>query len=549
MPRRKKEKVPITAMDETVLEEVLRIKEFGGPNEGATASTIAGTIWNADDAYDAVLMIMKPSKTKLVKAAEMGAVIARVVALACQEARAVHGAVAIQSYKKFFYYLGAIGPSEAMLHHATSHLSRWGGFDVEIDHYVAVAQQKTEKDAEYPIDADYSIYAQLQEQQDSLGCGDLLNWQAVWKYGVRQDFDYPQYMHKSGKFDDFTNFLLRWDSGCDIRPTDHLKLAEHKGDFAAYMEKHFDSQKDSDIFNPGPASQKSQMVSTSEVPVSDMGGAYYVARRRLPTTKFAHLQRYRNEYSRKEKQEFFNPYHDFDQLDHRSIEKAIAGYATGSAMFWTLFALDSMCNGGAAVQNLAGRAKHWKKLGKVGLLPINTDCMIIAEQLAEEFLAGKSYRLRPWAGAKDRSLAIQEPKNLKKHLWWKEWREQSPSTLIHAIPHMPGAGEKAEEEAEVKKKWEGSWGINPNRAAPLDEKPLELIPEQEAPVRDGKIKKTKSWADQQIEVDEEEESTKPNSPGDPNSRNSTRKDLMELDFTPMAAAAEHREAMRNQFYL
>ena len=535
MPRRKKEKVPITAMDETVLKEVLRIKEFGGPNEGATASTIAGTIWNADDAYDAVLMIMKPSKTKLVKAAEMGAVIARVVALACQEARAVHGAVAIQSYKKFFYYLGAIGPSEGMLHHATSHLSRWGGFDVEIDHYV-------EKQ-----DAEYSIYEQLMKQQENLGCKKLLDWQATWKYGLRTDR--IQHVHKSGKFDDYTNFLLRRDSGCSIRPTNRQKLEEHKGDFAGYMEKRFDGQSDQDIFNPGPASQQSHVVSTPRLPVSNQEGAYYVKNRRNAKTQFPHLQMYRKEHSRKEKQEFFNPYHDFDQLDHRSIEKAIAGYATGSAMFWTLFALDSMCNGGAAVQNLAGRAKHWKKLGKVGLLPINTDCMIIAEQLAEEFLAGKSYRLRPWAGAKDRSLAIQEPKNLKKHLWWKEWREQSPSTLIHAIPHMPGAGEKAEEEAEVKKKWEGSWGINPNRAAPLDEKPLELIPEQEAPVRDGKIKKTKSWADQQIEVDEEEESTKPNSPGDPNSRNSTKKDLMELDFTPMAAAAEHREAMRNQFYL
>jgi hypothetical protein len=520
----------------------------------------------------------------------MGAIIARVVALACQAGRALDG-TAIKSYKKFFYYLGGLGPTEDMLYHATSHLSRWGGFDVEIDHYV-------EKQ-----DAEYSIYEQLMKQQQNLGCKKLLDWQATWKYGLRTDR--IQHVHKSGKFDDYTNFLLRRDTGCSIRPTNRQKLEEHKGDFAGYMEKRFDGQSDQDIFNPGPASQQSHVVSTPKLPVSNQEGAYYVKNRRNAKTQFPHLQMYRKEHSRKEKQEFFNPYHDFDQLDHISIEKAIGGYATGSTMFWTLFALASMCSvedpfAGVndlteddlvVAQNkvrieLETRADLWRAKGDHGLLPITKDSMFIVEQLAEEFIAARVNR-----GFVKESFDILDAEALRDAEWWVAWREKKDAPNFHVIPFVHEAEARKQQQ---EKSWEDKWvpPLNyadtarvipttptipseetvpqqrkPNRAVQIDETPLEPTSdsELEAPVPGGRI----SWSEK-IRKASGQSNTEP-APGEEaaqpqidwgnrgNGRVPWGAQTMASSrltqpgrvncTTPMAAAAEHREAMRNQFYL
>lgn len=216
-----------------------------GANEGKPAFAIASTIWCDSDAYDHVLRIMERSdNSPLQRDAEMGAVIARVVALACKEVHTMHDHMELSSYKRFFYFLGAIGlgsigPTHRMLHHAVAHLSQWGGFEVEIDNYVEDKKSSC------------SIYKALYNEREQLGCAALLKWQAQWKYGI--EATRPQHVHKSGKFDDYTNFLLRWDGRCPTVPTSHRKLAEHKGDFAAYMEKHLSSQSDSDIMNPAVA--------------------------------------------------------------------------------------------------------------------------------------------------------------------------------------------------------------------------------------------------------------------------------------------------------
>ena len=494
---------------------------------------------------------MRQKRKTSPKAGEMGAIIARVAALACQAGRALDG-TAIKSYKKFFYYLGGLGPTEDMLYHATSHLSRWGGFDVEIDHYVE------EQDAEY------SIYEQLMKQQQNLGCKKLLDWQATWKYGLRTDR--IQHVHKSGKFDDYTNFLLRRDTGCSIRPTNRQKLEEHKGDFAGYMEKRFDGQSDQDIFNPGPASQQSHVVSTPKLPVSNQEGAYYVKNRRNAKTQFPHLQMYRKEHSRKEKQEFFNPYHDFDQLDHISIEKAIGGYATGSTMFWTLFALASMCSvedpfvGVNEVYlteenlveaqkkeriELETRADLWRAKGDHGLLPITKDSMFIVEQLAEEFIAARVNR-----GFFKKAFDILDAEAVRDADWWVAWREKKDAPNFHVIPFVHEAEARKQQE---EKAWEDKWEWVPPvnyadiaRVVPTTSRQNNTEP---APGEN------ESWADQ-ADADEKaksKQSRKPKQPpkwkqpDDPNSRNWTREDYG--GGTPMAAAAEHREAMRNQFYL
>ena len=166
--------------------------------------------------------------TPLQQQAGIGALLARGLALACQPPQPGRGD---GGYEKLFYSMGRTGVSRNHFHHAVWKLATWGGFEVEIDNFIASRDDTTDANKNWGQQPDSdSIFSKLLAKGQKLGCNDLLEWLVDWKY--QAGLIYP---HKSGEFDDYTNFLLRWDSDFPILPTGPDKLQAHQGDFAAYM--------------------------------------------------------------------------------------------------------------------------------------------------------------------------------------------------------------------------------------------------------------------------------------------------------------------------
>ena len=187
--------------------------------------------WCADGAYDEMFKLMTSTAEEmpcLEQQAGIGALIARVFALACQRPQSGSGNVG--KYERFFYSLGRTGVGKNHFHHAVWKLANWGGFEVEIDNFMANRDDTPGANMRWGQQPDSdSIFNKLFAKGPEFGCNDLLRWLVDWKY--KAGLSYP---HKSGNFDDYTNFLLRWDIDFATLPTGPNKLQNHQGGLAAY---------------------------------------------------------------------------------------------------------------------------------------------------------------------------------------------------------------------------------------------------------------------------------------------------------------------------
>ena len=110
-------------------------------------------------------------------------------------------------------------------------------------------------------------------------------------------------------------------------------------------------------------------------------------------------------------------------------------------MFWTLFALDSMCNGEGSITGVQERATRWQAKGSAGLLPIDFDSMQVAEQLAAEFVIGKKLG----ANYKTRLQITGSPSKAE---WWNDWKE-----AISMEPTVPTSAAAEQLKEQKKGKW------------------------------------------------------------------------------------------------
>ena len=92
--------------------------------EGESKYDIASRIWCVSDAYDEMHDMMVDAKlTTKQRTAGVGALVARVFALACQSTESGDTA----AYQTFFYSLGKLRIRSGHFHHAVWKLANWGG--------------------------------------------------------------------------------------------------------------------------------------------------------------------------------------------------------------------------------------------------------------------------------------------------------------------------------------------------------------------------------------------------------------------------------------
>ena len=382
-------------------------------SEGESQYDIAQRIWGVSDAYDEMYTMMTTNHTHIQRYAGVGAIIARVFALAFQSTDSGD----IAAYQKFFFFLGKLRIRSGCFHHAVWRLANWGGLEVEIDN----AQETGEAE-----DRPFNTCSYLSGMDAALRCNDLLQWFVQWKYNASP----WQHNHLSGKLDDYTNFLLRWDAGVKILITGPQNLKRHKGDFAAYMKKRMENQITetpiSEIFNP----MQHRLVHGDKIYKLD-------AHKREPTDSFGNwavLGKYKKDKCADHGLGVFNPYHSFDQLDHSGIDKAMSGYAAGSNMFWGLFVLDCLC----VVQGVQAdtdiiKERAEKCRNQNSWLPITDRFVDIALQLALQFATGSSGQDGHGIPAM-RDPYTMSPKKVPQ--WWKEWEAPEDSWPPHR-PFLP----------------------------------------------------------------------------------------------------------------
>jgi hypothetical protein len=528
-------------------------KKNATKSEGESTYDIASRIWDVSDAYDEIYeMQTNRTLTNIERDAGVGAIIARVFALACQAT----DATVIEAHRKFFFVLGKLRIRPAHFHHAVWKLANWGGLEVEVDNAMEMSPSEQELDM-------HNIFCYLTREQEKFGCKKLLEWFKAWKYNDGPE----QHSHKSGKFDDYTNFLLRWDACYPILTTGPQKLKEHKGDFAAYMEKVMKNKTNKTsiaaIFNPLQGLLEEQQ-STYNSQFLQKDPARY--------GKWACLGKYQKKQCADHGQGIFNPYHSFDQLDHSGIDKAMSSYATGSNMFWGLFILDCLCVIGGEAEKLQARAKSWRE--DVTTLPIVLRFVELAHQLSYQYAAGSAGPQGKGVPPFRNPYTRDDKKDNLLPDWWNNWDsnlpEWMPSSSAPLTPEEP-AVDKNDGAA-------GEGNIVSPPAAPSYSKTVKDGKATVKTVKDGKatvivelthiarllerVLIDETLCNESSEEDDIVDITTPafarvvqlrsgHSHAEPDEviqRTSSRPGIVNCTTPTAFARAEHREPMRNHFY-
>lgn len=328
-------------------------READAATKGSESWRIAASIWSPQDA--ALRLQEAAGYTSDLKMAHYRAIIMRTFTLACHP-QAPPAVVA--EYSNIFYNLGRLKCARKVFHDALMEKLDHSGFRVELDEQINDANRDPRPE---------NIFDTLRSKP--LGCENLLHW--IWQ---RQNTSEGSFDDK--KFNDYTNLLLRSDAGLTDRPISSIKMRLHRGDFVSYMKKILSGKKPKEILNP---LKEEDFTLTGTV-----GYARAVA------------QQYDPKDSRTDGQGYFNLNHDYDELDHKLIDRAMKSYVAGSNWFWSFFALCSMQD---ACQFLATnateadvrliietRARNWVTEGKT--FPIRESTIEVITILVLAYLAG-----------------------------------------------------------------------------------------------------------------------------------------------------------------
>ena len=485
----------LSSADWDLLRKVKEEKEAEAATKGSGSWRIASAIWSPVDAM--TRLTESSGYADHLRVAHHGAIAMRVFTLGCHQQALNHleALEKVAAYSNAFHELGRLKCPRWVFHTGLMETLDHSGFRVEIEEAA---------DDEYNGSPFNSMLNRLYGQNEELGCKNLLDWICVRQGSAEGRFD-------NKKFNDYTNLLMRLDAGLPNRRPSSTKLRLHRGDFASYMRKILSGMTPKGILNP---------VTTDTFTLTGTDGYAYAVD-----------QKYDEKDSRTNGQGYFNPNHDYDELEHKLIDRAMKSYAAGSSWFWNFFALCSMLDACALLTDpnpipkaqiidiIKARATNWLQRGKT--LPIRRSMIDVAETFAIAYLNG----LAEATPSAQPSAAPSEPAPV--------WVAGPNNSWVRGPVMQPGETKSTEPKSTKPKA--------PKQKAPKQKAPSEARDDKAEDKAEGKADKdgfitiTKAGRNPGDKI-----TLNFDLPTQPGRVNCT---------TPMAAAAEHREAMRNQFYL